>query len=106
MFDNCNGHQINGGSFYNVAGNLEFRTHHHLNITNSTSELGCQAQASHLRLAIQDQGHFEVASGRRARESERQWTGVAKSLRGGDPVRPAPYGAFYFVYWVYTSHSC
>ncbi|KAJ7814548.1 hypothetical protein B0H14DRAFT_3878670 [Mycena olivaceomarginata] len=32
MFNNSAGHQINGGTFYNVAGDLNLRAHHHLRI--------------------------------------------------------------------------
>ncbi|KAJ6560149.1 hypothetical protein B0H19DRAFT_109473 [Mycena capillaripes] len=89
MFNNGTGHQINGGTFYNVAGNLELRTHH-LNIAGSTSGLGDGPAGSHPQLPIQDQEH-EVGHGRQTRESGREWTVVARNLHSGSNMRPAPY---------------
>jgi hypothetical protein len=110
------GLQINGGTFYNVGGDVNLETHHHLRIENqhtgfhplAGSSLGIddgQATGSYQHPApIQDQelrgAGFQLrapaGTSSELEDSEREGTGAARNPRHGMATRPTPYGALEF----------
>jgi hypothetical protein len=110
------GLQINGGTFYNVGGDVNLQTHHHLRIEDqhadtlslAGSALGIddgQATGSCQHPPIQDQElhgagfQLEAPAGTMSRpeDSERQGAGVARNPRHSMTEKSAPYyGALEF----------
>jgi hypothetical protein len=117
------GHHILGGNFYNVGGDVNLHSHQHLTIQDHelhAAALGLtwsggdgRAGGSYQQLMIQDHELDEPPVGStsgfdaQAAGSEHEVAGVARNLRRGVAVRPAPYGTpkkswIIFLYLIYT----
>lgn len=105
------GHHIHGGDFYNVRGDVNLQSHHHLTIQDhyatfqrtegSTWRLEDHGTSeSHHQMVIQDpelhEAAFQSSMGSnidgRAAGSEREWAGVSRNSRHVMETRPVPYG--------------
>jgi hypothetical protein len=108
------GFQIHGGTFYNVGGDVNLQTHHHLTIQDhhaafhpvalADSALGIvdgQAGGSDQHSPVQDEelraAGFQLQAPTDTtsipENSECEGEGVVRSLRHDMTTRPAPYGA-------------
>jgi hypothetical protein len=94
------GHQISGGTFYNVGGDVNLQTHQHPTIQDhhpvSQLEDG-RISGSHRPLMIGDNGPYRMAGAGlgadgQGVESQHELAGVVRNARRGMTVTSAPYG--------------
>jgi hypothetical protein len=98
MFSGGSGHQISGGTFYNVGGDMNLQTHQHLTIQDlhpvSQLEDG-RIPGSHQLLMIGDNGPYWMAGAGadgQSAESQHELAGVVRNTCRVMAATSAPYG--------------
>jgi hypothetical protein len=93
-------HQISGGTFYNVSGDVNLQTHQHLTIQDhraaSLLEDG-RIPGSHRPLMIRDNGPYWMAGAglgadSQTAEAQHELAGVVRNTRRGMAATSTPYG--------------